>query len=640
LRAATEAGSPPATGRGQGGLLRSRRFLPFFLAQALGAFNDNLFKNALVILILFQDAALGGFSSTDLTIVAAGLFILPFFLFSATFGQLADKYEKARLIRLSKLLELAIMALGALGLLLGQVPLLLAVLFLMGTQSTLFGPVKYGILPQHLKPEELIGGNALVESATFLAILLGMVAGTVLMGLGAAAPWAVATATLAVAVAGWLASRSVPMAPATDPALVLDWNPARETWRNLRFLSGHRTVFLSVLGISWFWFFGGTFVQVLPGYARDVLGGSEQVATLVLTLFSVGIGIGSLLCEKLSRRTVEIGLVPLGAFGLTLFGVDLYFAHPQSVGAQDFGALAFLQQPGSWRVAADLVLIGVAGGFFIVPLYALIQQRSEPAHRSRVIAGNNILNAAFMVASALLSILALRAGLSIPELLLATALLNLAVAVYIFLLVPEFLMRFLAWLLVNTLYRLRVEGIEQHVPDEGPALVVCNHVSFMDALIVAGAVPRPVRFVMYHRIFDVPVLNWVFRTARAIPIAPAREDPALMERAFAEVDAALAAGEVVGIFPEGMITHDGAINPFRGGVERILATRPVPVVPMALRGMWGSLWSRRDSKLRRLRLPRRLRARIALLAAPAVPPPRATASQLEAIVRDLRGDAA
>ena len=622
----------------QSDLLRSRRFLPFFLTQALGAFNDNLFKNALVILILFQGSALAGLSPTDLSIVAAGLFILPFFLFSATFGQLADKYEKSRLIRLSKLLEVAIMALGAIGLLTGQLPLLLGVLFLMGTQSTLFGPVKYGILPQHLKPEELIGGNALVESATFLAILLGMIAGTVLMGLGAGATAAVSAAILAVALAGWLASRAVPVAPAAAPALVVDWNPVRETARNLRFLASHRTVFLSVLGISWFWFFGGTFVQVLPGYARDVLGGNEQVATLVLTLFSVGIGLGSLLCEKLSRRTVEIGLVPLGAFGLTLFGVDLYFAHPGMAGAQGHSALAFLQQPGSWRVALDLVLIGVAGGFFIVPLYALVQQRSEPAHRSRVIAGNNILNAAFMVASALLSLLALRAGLSIPELLLATAVLNLAVAVYIFLLVPEFLMRFLAWLLVNTLYRLRVEGVEDSVPDEGPALIVCNHVSYMDALIVGGAVPRPVRFVMYHRIFDVPVLNWVFRTARAIPIAPEREDAALMQRAFAEIDAALAAGEVVGIFPEGMITRDGSIQPFRPGVERILAARPVPVVPLALRGMWGSLWSRRDSALRRLRLPRRLRARIALTAAPPVPPDQASAAHLESTVRALRAD--
>src|SRR5690606_34243624 len=227
---------------------------------------------------------------------------------------------------------------------------------------------------------------------------------------------------------------------------------------------------------------------------------------------------------------------------------------------------------------------------------------------------------------------------SIPELLLATALLNLAVAVYIFLLVPEFLMRFLAWLLVNTLYRLEVRGIEQHVPDEGPALLACNHVSFMDALILGGAVPRPVRFVMYHRIFQVPVLNWVFRTARAIPIAPEKEDAALMQRAFAEIDAALAAGEVVGIFPEGMITHDGAVNRFRPGVGRVLAARPVPVVPMALRGMWGSLWSRRDSALRRMRLPRRLRARIALVAAPAVAPQDASAERLESIVRALRGD--
>ena len=624
-------------GASQSSLLRTRRFLPFFLTQALGAFNDNLFKNALVILIMYQGVTLGALSSTDLTIAAAGLFILPFFLFSATFGQLADKYEKSRLIRATKLLEVAIMALAALGLVLGNIVLLLSVLFLMGTQSTLFGPVKYGILPQHLHPEELIGGNALVESATFLSILLGMIAGQLLIGIDSGGAIAVSIAVLAVAVLGWWASRAVPVAPASAPELRVDWNVPRETWRNLRFLAGHRTILLSVLGISWFWFYGATFIQVLPGYAKDVLGGDEQVATLMLTLFSVGIGAGSLLCETLSRRTVEIGLVPLGAFGLTLFGIDLYLAQPAASDASGLSALAFLQQPGAWRVALDLVLIGIAGGFFIVPLYALIQQRADPTRRSRVIAGNNILNAAFMVASALLSILALRAGLSLPQLLLATAVLNLAVAIYIFTLVPEFLMRLLSWLLVNLLYRVEVDGIER-VPDEGPALVVCNHVSFMDALLLGGAVPRPIRFVMYHRIFQVPVLNWVFRTARAIPIAPEKEDAQLMQQAFAEIDAALAAGELVGIFPEGMITHDGEINAFRPGVERILAARPVPVVPVALRGMWGSLWSRRDSRLRRMRLPRRLRARVEVKLGEPLPAAAADAATLEQRVRDLRGE--
>jgi 1-acyl-sn-glycerol-3-phosphate acyltransferase len=626
------------SGTSQFSLLKSRRFLPFFLTQALGAFNDNVFKNALIILIAFQGATLAGLASTELTIAAAGIFILPFFLFSATFGQFADKYDKSRLIRLTKLLEIAVMGLGALGFALGSIELLLGVLFLMGTQSTLFGPAKYGILPQHLAPEELVGGNGLIESATFLTILLGTMTGGILIAMQPTGPMIVSVTVIGIAVLGYFASRSIPSAPPSAPNLAINWNPLSETWRNLRFLSGNRTVFLSVLGISWFWFFGATVLQVLPGYTKDVLGGSEQVATLILVLFSLGIGIGSLLCEKLSQRTVEIGLVPLGAAGMTVFGIDLYLAHPQAAGALDLGARAFVERAGSWRVMLDLVLIGLFGGFFIVPLYALVQQRADRGHISRIIAGNNILNAAFMVASALLSILLLK-WLSIPELLLATALLNSLVAVYIFTLMPEFAMRFVAWGLVNLLYRVKVEGVERHVPDEGPALLVCNHVSYVDALVLGGAIPRPVRFVMYYKIHRLPVLGWLFRTARTIPIAGSKEDPALMDKAFEDVRAALRAGEIVGIFPEGGLTRDGEIATFRGGVERILADTPVPVVPMAITGLWESMWSRRDSRLRRMRLPRRLRARIGVVAGPPMPAS-SSAAELEAAVRGLRGDRA
>ena len=626
------------SGASQFSLLRTRRFLPFFLTQALGAFNDNVFKNALIILIAFQGATLAGLASTELTIAAAGIFILPFFLFSATFGQFADRYDKSRLIRAAKLMEIGVMTLAALGFAIGSIELLLGVLFLMGTQSTLFGPAKYGILPQHLAPEELVGGNGLIESATFLTILLGTMTGGILIAMQPSGPVIVSVTVIFIAALGYLASRSIPPAPPSAPDLRINWNPLSETWRNLRFLSGNRTVFLSVLGISWFWFFGATVLQVLPGYTKDVLGGSEQVATLILVLFSLGIGIGSLLCEKLSHRTVEIGLVPLGAFGMTVFGVDLYLAHPQAAGALDLGARAFIERAGSWRVMLDLVLIGLFGGFFIVPLYALVQQRSDPAHISRVIAGNNILNAAFMVASALLSILLLK-WLTIPELLLATALLNAVVAIYIFSLVPEFAMRFVAWGMVNLLYRVRVEGVERHVPDEGPALLVCNHVSYVDALVLGGSIPRPVRFVMYYKIHRLPLLGWLFRTARTIPIAGAKEDPALMHKAFDEVREALRNGEVVGIFPEGGLTRDGDIASFRSGVERILAATPVKVVPMAITGLWESMWSRRDSRLRRMRLPRRLRAHIGVVAG-APMPPSSTAAELESAVRALRGERA
>ncbi len=627
-------------GHNQFALLSKRRFLPFFLTQALGAFNDNLFKNALVILIAFKIAGLSSEDINTWSNLAAGLFILPFFLFSATAGQWAERSEKSRAMQRIKLLEIVIMLLAAIGFVLQSLPFLLFVLFLMGTQSTLFGPLKYSILPQALKPEELVGGNALIESGTFLAILLGTLAGGWLINTFEHGTLAASAAVVSVAVGGWWASRRIPPAAATAPDLVVDRNPLRATFGMLGHLRGQRAVLNSVLGVSWFWFFGSIFLAQLPNYTRLHLGGDGTVATLVLMLFSLGIGVGSLLCEKLSRRTVEIGLVPLGALGLTVFGVDLYVARPEFALHTDLSWRQFLAAPGNLRIAIDLALIGVFGGFYIVPLYALIQQRAPRQKLSRIIAANNILNALFMVVAALLAITLLNAGLSIPQLLLATALLNAVVAIYIFSLVPEFAMRFVAWLLVNTLYKLRIEGIEEHVPDEGPALLVCNHVSFMDALLIGGAVPRPVRFVMYYKIFRTPGLNWLFRTAGAIPIAGAREDPEMMERAFADVDAALARGELVGIFPEGGLSADGAIAPFRPGIERILARRPVPVVPMALRGMWTSMWSRRDRAVGRMRLPRRFRARIELLAEPPLPAGQATAAALEVRVRALRGDAA
>ncbi|MGH8460098.1 MAG: MFS transporter [Stenotrophobium sp.] len=621
-----------------GGLLRQRRFGPFFATQTLGAFNDNVFKNALVILVTFGIAGLSADQMNLYVNLAAGLFILPFFLFSATCGQLAEKYEKSRLIRYVKLLEIGIMLLATAGFWLGSIPLLMGVLFLLGVQATIFGPVKYSILPQHLREHELISGNAWVEAATFLAILLGTLLGGWLIAQPGGAHW-VSAAIIAIAVMGYLSSHGIPLAPATAPELKINWNPWTETLSNIRFMRGNHTVLLSVMGISWFWFFGATFLSQLPGYTKIYLGGGEQVVTLLLTVFSLGIGLGSFFCERMSGGKVEIGLVPLGSIGLTLFGIDLYFAVHTVSTVHDQTALAFLDTLGNHRVLWDLLLIGVSGGLFIVPLYALIQTRTPPSHRSRVIAGNNILNALFMVVAALMAIVLLKAGLSIPELLLTVVLMNAAVAVFIYGLVPEFLMRLLVWLLINTLYRIRTEGL-QNIPDEGPAVIVCNHVSFVDALILGGTVRRPVRFVMYYKIFNIPVLSFIFRTAKTIPIAPAKENEALMNRAFDQIAAVLAEGEVVGIFPEGGLTTDGAISDFRHGIEKVIARSPVPVVPMALQGLWGSIFSRRDGALKRARIPRRFWSKIALVAGPIVPPEQVTAALLEEKVRELRGDRA
>ena len=620
-------------------LMEQRRFLPFFLTQFLGAFNDNFYKNALVVLITFQAARLTELSPGVLVNLAAGLFILPFLLFSAIAGQFADKFEKSRLIRWTKLLEIGLMLLAALGFALMSLPLLLATLFLMGTQAAIFGPVKYAILPQMLDETELVGGNALVESGTFLAILLGTIVGGLLIEAPNGVAW-VSAGTLAVAVLGYLSSRAIPPAAAVDPQMKIAWSPVRQTWQMIRFAADERTVFLSILGISWFWFYGAMFLSQFPGFAATVLGGDEKAVTLLLAVFSLGIALGSLLCERLSGKQVEIGLVPFGSIGLTLFGLDLWWASAGLEAGAAMRPLAeLLAEPAVWRILFDLVMLSLCGGFYIVPLYALVQGRSAPSHRSRIIAANNILNALFMVAAAGLGAGLLAAGASVPQLFLVTALLNAAVAIYIYTLVPEFLLRFIVWLLVHTVYRLRVEGIEQ-VPEKGGAVIVANHVSFVDALIIMAACRRPIRFVMDHRIFRWPILSFIFRTSRAIPIAPASEDRAMMERAFDEVARALEAGELVGLFPEGKISGDGGMSPFRPGIARIVARTPVPVVPMALRGLWGSFFSRKGGAAMTRPFRRGAFSRIELVADAPIEAAEVSPEALYQRVAALRGDRA
>ncbi|WP_018230902.1 MFS transporter [Methyloversatilis universalis] len=614
-------------------LMKERRFRPFFFSQFLGAFNDNVFKTALITLVTFRAGQLTQLDGAMLATLLPGLFILPFFLFSATCGQLADKYDKAAVARFVKLFEIAVMALAAWGFVAHLLWPLVTALFLMGLHSTLFGPVKYAYLPQHLRPQELVGGNGMVEMGTFVAILIGQVLGAWLVSVTDSGTL-VAGVVLSLAVLGWWVSRGIPQSPAADPGLRVNWNPLTETVRNLRFAHGNRTVWLSLLGISWFWFYGATLLAQFPNFARNVLGGDESVFILLLTVFSLGVGVGSLACEKLSGGKVEIGLVPFGAIGLTLFGIDLWLASPDAPsGALTLaGALATHA-----RLLADIAALGFFGGLYIVPLYALIQTRSEKSHQSRVIAANNILNAAFMVASAGVTLGLFALGLSIPELFLAAALFNAVVAIYIYTLVPEFLLRFVVWLLIHTVYRLDAKKLDA-IPEDGPAVLVCNHVSFVDALVITAACRRPIRFVMDHRIFRTPLLGWLFRTSRCIPIAPAKEDPALLERAYDDIAAALTAGELVGLFPEGQITDTGELLPFRAGIRRIVERSPVPVVPLALRGLWGSFFSRKDGPAMSRPLRRGLFSRIELVGGEAVAPEVATPDALHGIVAGLRGD--
>ena len=617
-------------------LLRSRRFGPFFGTQFLGAFNDNLYKNALVVLLTFQATQWTAMKPELLANLAAGIFILPFFLFSATAGQLADKYDKARLARLVKVLEIVIMVVAGAGFWLHNLSILLFALFLLGLQSTLFGPVKYAILPQHLHEDELVGGNALVEAGTFVAILIGTLVGGLLAGVENGTVW-ITSGCMLTAVLGYLTSRGIPEAPAPEPTLKINPNPITETWRNIGFARENRTVFLSILGISWFWLFGALLLAQFPAYAKNVLGGTVTCVTLLLGIFTLGIGIGSLLCERLSSKQVEIGLVPFGSIGLTVFGLDLAFASPATPPASALSIMPFLMAEGTIRILFDLFAIGLFGGFFIVPLYALMQIRSEASHRARIIAANNIVNALFMVVGAGAAAVLLSSGLSIPMLFAVAAICNAAVALYIYGLVPEFLLRFIVWLLVHSVYRLEKKGLDR-IPESGPALIICNHVSYVDALVITAACHRPIRFVMDHHIFRWPILSFVFKAGRAIPIASARDDPVLLEKAFDEVSAALAAGELVGIFPEGQITSDGELCPFRPGISRILERNPVQVVPVALSGLWGSIFSRRDGPAMSALWKARPFRRIAIAAGEPVNASQALPDSLRADVLALRGE--
>ena len=567
-------------------------------------------------------------------LVIGALFILPFLLFSATSGQLADKFDKAQLMRFVKWLEIAVMALAGWGFVTANVPLLLACVFLMGLHSTLFGPVKFAYLPQHLSERELTGGNGMVEMGTFVAILLGNVAGGLLIAVPQVGAQYVAFACIAVAIVGRLTAQAVPTSPSADPALVINWNPVTETLRNLKLAHENIVVFRSLLGISWMWFFGAAFLAQFPSFAKDVLHGDEQVASLLLVVFSIGIGVGSLLCEVLSRRHVEIGLVPLGAIGMSVFSVELYFAARGLPPSSGYTLSAFLAQPAHWRVMADLALLSLFAGLYSVPMYALIQMRSQPSHRARIIAANNILNALFMIASSIIVGVLLAAGLTIPQVFLVIAVLNAVVAFYIFMLVPEYLLRFVAFVAARLVYRFKVRG-DEHIPATGAAILVCNHVSFIDPVLLMAASPRPIRFIMDHAIFRTPLLGWFFRLAKAIPIAPQKVDPTTYEQAFERARQVLSDGDLLCIFPEGAISRDGEIAEFKGGVMKLLETHPVPVVPIALQNLWGSFFSRHSGRAMSRPFRRGVWSRVGLVAGPAVAPAEASQAGLRERVARL-----
>ncbi len=569
-------------------LLRERRFGPFFWTQFAGAANDNLFKFAFTVMVTYQ-LSVSWLPPSHAGLVIGALFILPFLLFSATAGQLADKWDKQRIFRLTKNLELLIMALVAWGMLAQNVPLLLACIFLMGTHSSLFGPAKFAYLPQVLSARELTGGNGMVEMGTFVAILLGNVAGGLLVAVPEVGHLQVAVAGLLLALLGRLSVQFIPAAPASDPGLRINWNLFSETWRNLQLAREQPLVFRSLLGISWMWFFGAVFLSQFPVFAKEVLHGNEQVAALLLVVFSVGVGTGALLCERLSRWQVEIGLVPLGALGMSLFAADLYLASRSLPVSSLMNLAAFIARPAHWRVLADLLLLSLSAGIYSVPMYALIQLRSQPTHRARIIAANNILNALFMVASSLIAGVLLSVGCSVPQIFLFTAVANLLVVLSVFLLVPEYLLRCAAWL-ASHLWRLKEQGVGQ-IPLLGPTLLVSENMRAIDVLLLIAISPGPVHCLLDTQLLARPVRGWLFRLAGALPLPASDASAQHQSELLAQAAELLRAGEMLALFPSVSSVADVGLEPLIALAKR--ERLALAVLPLALTrqpGLRPSAW--------------------------------------------------
>ena len=617
----------------QSRLLTQRRFLPYFLTQAFGAFNDNIYKNVLLILIAFAAPGTLPVDSDLIINLAAGLFILPFFLFSATAGVITDKYDKANIMRVVKMAEIIIMTLAAIAFISENYLMLLILLFLMGTQSAFFGPAKYALLPQQLKKEELVSGNALVETGTFLAILIG----TLLAGVIANqehATYIAAISVVSFAVIGYLCSQGIPSAKPSNPDLVFKWQPVKQTRKTLAIARKDKTIFQCIMGISWFWFLGACYLTQFPNFAKLHLGGNAASVSFLLTLFSIGIAIGSLLCDRLSGHRIEPGIVPLGSMGITLFGAGLMFSTPSTL-PETQPILEFVTDPHLLGVFVCLTMLGVSGGIFIVPLYAMMQHRAKEKERAQVIAANNIWNAIFMVVSAISGIVVLSVlEFTIPQFFLILSVLNLVVVVYIYVQAPDFFWRFMVWLVSHTMYRVTHKNLA-NIPQEGGVLIVCNHVSYMDALLLAGACPRPIRFLMDRDIYSLPMIRAFCRACKVIPIDAT--DRRSVMKAFVGVSKRLERGEVVCVFPEGQLTYDGEMGPFMRGIDLIIKRSPVPVVPVAIQGLWGSFFSREGGRAL-LKIPKRFWSKVTIVAGQPVQPEQTNSNLLREEVLTLRGD--
>jgi acyl-[acyl-carrier-protein]-phospholipid O-acyltransferase/long-chain-fatty-acid--[acyl-carrier-protein] ligase len=574
-------------------LFNTKRFLPLFITQFLGAFNDNIFKNALVILITYRIADASALSPQILVTLAAAIFILPFFIFSATAGQLADKYEKSRLISIIKFVEIIIMAVAAIGLHLQSVGLLMTVLLALGVHATFFGPLKYAILPDHLQENELIAGNGLIEAGTFLSILLGTILGGILI-LQPFGEYIIAVLVLAVATGGWLASFYIPKSSEDNPNLKINYNLFKETSRLLSYSKERWDIYLSILGISWFWLVGATFLAEFPVFAKESLHADQSVVTWFLTLFSIGLGMGSVLCNKLLKGKVQATYVPLGALGITLFTIDLYFAsrHPLILSGDFISLTQFLSTFSGWRITLDLVLVAICGGLYTVPLYAILQHRSEKAHRARVIASNNVMNALFMVVAAIATMLMLKIGFTVNHVFLTVALLNGLVAIYICKLLPDVLVKgFFRWLLTS-LYRVKVNGLEHYEQAGKRVIIIANHTSFIDALLLATYLPDKLTFAINTFTAKKWWIRLFLRMVHTYTLDPTKPMAIKSLIEFVEQDKRCV------IFPEGRLTVTGALMKIYEGPGLIADKSNATLLPIRIEGAQLTPFSRLRGKLR------------------------------------------
>ncbi len=578
----------------QWSLLKTRRFLPLFVTQFLGAFNDNVFKNALVILITYTVVEQSVWSPAIMITLAAGIFILPFFLFSAIAGQIADKYDKAYLIRIVKSVEIVLMLGAGLGLFMQQTGLLILILFLMGTQSAFFGPLKYGILPDQLQEDELIGGNALVDSSTFVAILLGTVCGSLLIMVENGA-LIISVIVIAVAVLGLVSSLLIPSTRPADNTLEIRYNILRETGAVIERARQQTVIFRCILGISWFWLFGASFLSQFPTFAKTVVGGDEQVVTLFLATFTIGIAVGSLLCNRLLKGEIAATFVPVGILGMTFFTLDLYWASYQltvSDSATLIGAGVFLETFIHWRLLFDLLGIATCGGIYIVPLYAIIQDRAEKSHMSRIFAANSIMNALFMVISAVGISILLVNDYSVIDVFLIIAVINGAVAVYISSLLPEDLVKSVLRWIFHLCYRLEINGTEHlhHMSDK--MIIIANHLSFLDAALIGACVPKHVSFAVNTHIAKRWWLRPFLFLADTIALDPTNpmSTRLLIDR--------IKRGQRVVIFPEGRLTVTGALMKIYEGPALIADKTAAPMLPIIISGAQYTPFSKLRGKVR------------------------------------------